>query len=330
MSGTEDQAVRRKQLTFTFEQMRPLMDERIMKQIACGILALRDGGDSAGHTLRYKNEWLPSLRSPLRLDAAGKAWRAKGRYGRLIGVSVDGGLTLAGCIARREPKTDHVKIINSGLNSLTEFGKETSPQFGPEELDSAVRAARARGQKTMVHANGTLPVRFAVEARCTSIEHGFFMGRENMERMAELQIFWVSTAFSMRAFSRAMPPESLEAQISAQNLDHQLDQIRLARELGVPVVLGTDSGGFGLAHGKAFIEELRLIMEAGYPVEEAVRCASLEGARLLGIEREVGQLKRGAGASFVAVQGPPSELPDSLHRVECVYVRGVRALPQNP
>jgi DNA ligase (NAD+) len=37
----------------------------------------------------------------------------------------------------------------------------------------------------MVHANGDVPVREAVEAGVDSIEHGYFMGRDNLERMAE-------------------------------------------------------------------------------------------------------------------------------------------------
>jgi imidazolonepropionase-like amidohydrolase len=324
MSGTNDERVRRKQLSFTFEQARPLMDERIKKCLSYGIMALRDGGDSAGLASRYKSEWLPDLGLPMHLKVAGRAWRAKGRYGRLIGRPPEDGCSLAECVAGQDQLTDHVKIVNSGLNSLTEFAKETAPQFSFEELDAAVRAARRGRRNTMVHANGKLPVGIAVEAGCDSIEHGFFMGAANMKRMADLQIFWAPTAYSMKAFSTHMPPESIEAETSARNLDHQLGQISRARDLGVPVVVGTDAGGFGLYHGRAFIEELKLIIEAGFSLEDAVRCASLDGARLLGLEKQIGQIKRGMDANFIAVPGPPSALPNALLQVERVYVRGVQ------
>jgi imidazolonepropionase-like amidohydrolase len=36
-----------------------------------------------------------------------------------------------------------------------------------------------------VHANGETAVRMAVEAGCDSIEHGYFMGPDNLRRMAD-------------------------------------------------------------------------------------------------------------------------------------------------
>lgn len=322
-SGTVDQYVRQSQLTLPFEQAGSLMAERIGKHLSRGIVALRDGGDSAGHTLRYRNEYPNGEGLPVYLKAAGKAWRAGGRYGRILGRAPLDGCTLAESIARQDKKADHVKIINSGLNSLTQFGKETAPQFAPDELDSAVRTARKRGEKTMVHANGELPVRLAIEARCNSIEHGFFMGGENLDRMADLQIFWTPTAFSMKAYSELLSPGSIETQVSARNLDHQLEQLAHARTAGVPVVVGTDCGGLGIYHGKAFVEEFRLLMQGGFSTEETVRCATLEGARLLGLEQEIGQLKPGMPATFVVLRGAPSELSDSLGSPQAVYVRGV-------
>lgn len=322
MSGTNDLEIRKMQLALTFAQAERIIAERIRRQLNHGIIALRDGGDSAGHTFRYQDQCLAANKLPVYLRTAGKAWRSRGRYGRLIGRPPADGCSLAQCIERQEKKADHVKIINSGLNSLTEFGKQTAPQFDLETLEAAVQAARLRRQKVMVHANGRVPVRLAVDAGCDSIEHGFFMGRENLERIAELQTFWVPTAFSMRAFSRQLPAASIEAEVSKRNLDHQLQQIALARQAGVPIAVGTDCGSLGIHHGKAFIEEFKLLMEAGFSTADAIRCATLEGARLLGLENQLGQLKKGMPATFIAVAGDPSSLPDALLSPQQVYVCG--------
>ena len=87
-----------------------------------------------------------------------------------------------------------MKIVNSGLNSLKVFGKQTPPQFGAEEMRAAVKTAKSFGLKTMVHANGKLPVKIAVDAGCDSIEHAFFMGAESLYRIAERGAIWVPTA----------------------------------------------------------------------------------------------------------------------------------------
>lgn len=324
MSGTDDQQVRRRQLCLTYEQAGPLIEERLFKHLAHGVTALRDGGDWAAHTQRFKAERLPSPHLPVHLSSAGKAWRSPGRYGKLIGRPPDDGLSLAECIAAHPEVTDHVKIVNSGLNSLSDFGRETAPQFSLEELADAVRAARKRGLKTMIHANGRNPVRQALEAGCDSIEHGFFMGAENLARMADRQTFWVPTAFTMKAFALLAPRGSVEAEVATRNLDHQLDQLRRALELGVPVAPGTDAGGLGIRHGIALAHELKLLIEAGYSVEGVIHCAAWNGARLLGLETETGLVKPGMPATFTAVPGDPASLPGSLLRVERVYVRGMR------
>ncbi len=322
MSGTNDMDTRRRQLNFAFEEAKPVISENLREHLRHGVTAVRDGGDCAAHTLRFKAESFPAPEYPPRLNAAGKAWRAGGRYGRMIGRPPEEGFTLAQCIERLERATDHVKILNSGMNSLKEFGKETPPQFSAGEMEAAVSAARKYGLHVMAHANGKLPVRICVDAGCRSIEHGFFMGRENLDRMAELQTFWVPTAFSMKAYARELDPGCIEADVSLRNLDHQLEQIAYAGQAGVPVALGTDSGGLGLNHGAAVAEEMKLLLEAGFTIEEAIRSATLEGARLLGIEREYGRIEAGMPATFIAAEGDPSGLPDSLTALEMVCIRG--------
>ena len=322
LSGSGDEEVRRAQTGYSFEQKEPLMDERIRKYASRGIMALRDGGDAASHTLRYRMRTDAGREGPVHIRAAGAGWRAEGRYGKLIGSPPEDGLSLAECIDRQEGP-DHVKIINSGLNSLTRFGMETAPQFSLGELEAAVRAARRRGWPVMVHANGRLPVELALRAGCSSIEHGYFMGEDNMKRMADARIFWAPTAFAMKALDGRLPPA--QAETASRNLEHQLAQIARAREIGVVTAVGTDAGGFGIRHGEAFTEELKLFAQAGFSPEEIIRCAAAEGARLLGLEREIGVLRKGMPAGFVVVPGSPACLPESLDRVRAVYFRGVKA-----
>ncbi|MGA3112806.1 MAG: amidohydrolase family protein [Syntrophobacteraceae bacterium] len=326
MSGKIDQNLRFRQLLNDFAQNSPLICERIEKSLASGIMALRDGGDIGGHTLTYIRQNGPSH---VRVKCPGKAWRAPGRYGKIIGRIPEDGSTLAESIKANREVVDHIKIINSGLNSLSEFGRETLPQFNRDELEAAFQNARKLGQKVMVHANGKLPVQFAVEAGCDSIEHGFFMGEDNMKRMADRQVFWVPTAVTMKAMRAHMPAgneAAKDSQVASRMLEAQLEQMGRARELGVRLAAGTDAGSFGVRHGVALAEELKLIIEAGFSVEEAIGCATSAGARLLGLDHELGRLAPGMPANFIIVPGPPSSLPDSLADVKAVCVNGKRII----
>jgi imidazolonepropionase-like amidohydrolase len=248
------------------------------------------------------------------------AWHRPGRYGRLIGRALEPGQSLAEAFAGDGRCGDLVKVVNSGLNSLTEFGKETPPQFDVAELRALVEAASRRGLPVMVHANGRLPVEIAVRAGCRSVEHGFFMGPENLSRMADRGVAWVPTAVTMRAYTGYLGDQGRPADVARRTLDHQLEQLRRARELGLTVAVGTDAGSPGVDHGAAVAAEMRLLMEAGFPLEEAVRCSSANGAALIGAGS--GVLAAGRPASFIAVPGAPSGLPESLAAVEAVYLDG--------
>ena len=326
MSGVKDPDIRRQQLHAPFKDMRQVIYRHLCQQLIHGVVAVRDGGDYAGHARRYKEECLPQKGLPICMKTAGKAWRAPGRYGKLIGRAPSRGTTLAQAILNTKTKIDHVKIVNSGLNSLTCFGKETSPQFGLDQLKLAVKAADDLGLKTMVHANGKLPVRLAVEAGCHSIEHGFFMGRDNLKRMADKQTTWVPTAFTMKAYHALLESESLERKISRKNLDHQLGQINQALDFGTPIAVGTDCGSLGVHHGAAVKEEVLLLIRAGFSLEAAVKSATLNGASLLGLENEYGRLIPKMPATFVVVRGDISHLPDFIDTPEEVFIRGEKMI----
>jgi imidazolonepropionase-like amidohydrolase len=148
------------------------------------------------------------------------------------------------------------------------------------------------------------------------------MGRENCLRMADMGVVWVPTVVTMHAYQGILRPGSRESEVARQNRDHQIGQISLARTCGVAIAAGTDAGSQGVHHGSALIEELRLLMEAGFSIQGAVQCATSNGARLLGLELDLGRLRPGMPATFIAVRGDPGDLPESLMEPAQVFVRG--------
>jgi imidazolonepropionase-like amidohydrolase len=330
MSGTQEHKVRQHQLEAGFEEIKPVISEHIIRHLVNGIVAVRDGGDYQGHTMRYKEQCLESPIMPIYLKVAGKAWNRQGRYGKLIGRAPEKGETLAMSIQKDlseiyPQKPDHIKIVNSGINSLINFGKPTLPQFDSKELKDAVKVAGDHDLPVMVHANGDEPVRIAVEAGCRSIEHGFFLGEDNLKRMADRGVFWVPTACTMKGYSETLSAESREAINAQKYLDHQVAQMALGKRLGVPMALGTDAGSMGVHHGHALLEELKLFVKAGFCLEEAVCCASSNGAALLGIER-LGYISMSKEASFLAVKGDPGTLPANFEKNRIVFIKGERLL----
>ncbi len=300
--------------------MRDRILTHLNQYVTRGILCIRDGGDPACSALHYKaDQRIQDM--PVDLKAASMAYHRPGRYGHLIGRVLSLDRTLSEGILQAPMDGDHIKIVNSGLNSMIDFGKQTAPQFDANELDAAVKAARQRGFKIMVHANGNIPVKLALDAQCDSIEHGFFMGTANMEQMAASQTIWVPTVHTMQALKQRLMQQGENTDVVQKNLDHQIAQIQRARELGVRIALGTDAGSTGVAHGQALIKEMRLFLDAGYPIEKVIECATQNGALLVGLS-QAGRIKKDLPAHLIAVSGPPSQLPESLEDIEVIYHKG--------
>lgn len=324
MSGSTDPQTRQKQLTATYDELRPRISEHIHYHFSHGVLAIRDGGDSMGHTMRYRNEPPESNKDPVILKVAGRAWHQKDRYGKVIGRPPQNNETLLESLLQEKDPIDHVKLINSGINSLTVFAQESDPQFTLDELKKVVKSAHQRGQRVMVHANGQLPVQMALKAGCDSIEHGFFMGRENLQRMAEMQTIWVPTVYTMKALGESGTScgSNSDRVVIEKNLHHQLRQLERAKEYGVTVAVGTDAGSWGVLHGESMVEELKLILKAGYSLPEALQCATANGAQLLGIEI-IGHIGIGKPANFIVARATPAMMPRKLSYLEGIYLDGI-------
>jgi imidazolonepropionase-like amidohydrolase len=324
LSSTVDEHSRKQQLAAGYAEVRDLIAQNIHSHFTHGVLAVRDAGDRHGHAIRYITEHSGTNREPVILKTAGNAWHKQGRYGSMLGKHPGESEPLVDAVARETGQADFIKIINSGPNSLDEFGRETPPQFDHNELKKMVLVAKQQKKKVMVHANGELPVQQALEAGCHSIEHGFFMGRENLERMAEKQTVWVPTAYAMKACSEKIEKEDIhfEKGVAAKTLQHQLEQISRARELGVTIALGTDAGSKGVLHGESVVDEMKLLIKAGYSLPEAIQCATYNGAKLLGIENEIGLIAKGQPANFLVARGTPAQLPRKLSYLEAIYLSG--------
>ena len=308
--------------------LRERISQNLKQYLAVGVLAVRDGGDPGAFALQYKKATSGFNDNFVHMCVTSHARHRPGRYGRLIGRQLPAEQTLAEAVLQEEKPVDHIKIINSGLNSLTDFGRQTEPQFDLDELQAAVQKAQNLGFKTMVHANGKTPVKIALDAGCDSIEHGFFMGKENMQRLTGSRTTWVPTAFTMKALRRRSKDRGENADVVQKNLNHQIKQIQIAGDLGVQIALGTDAGSAGVEHGQAFIREMRLFMDAGFSIEKVVQCASHNGALLLGLQG-VGLLQKNMPASLIAVKGDPSHLPESLNQIKLVMYKGKQIKSNN-
>jgi imidazolonepropionase-like amidohydrolase len=93
-----------------------------------------------------------------------------------------------------------------------------------------------------------------------------------------------------------------------------------AYKAGVKIAFGTDAGVFG--HGKNY-KEFEYMVEAGMPAMTAIKCATVNGADLLGLSDKIGSVEKGKLADLVAVEGDPLTNIKVMKDVRFVMKEGV-------
>ena len=83
-----------------------------------------------------------------------------------------------------------------------------------------------------------------------------------------------------------------------------LTATELLHEAGVPLIAGTDAGGFGIIPGASLARELELLVEAGLLPYAALAVAAWLSAEVLGFERS-GVVTQGYKANLVLLQNDP-------------------------
>ena len=131
----------------------------------------------------------------------------------------------------------------------------------------------------MAHVNGSDTVRAAALAGVDSIEHGYFADEDAMQIMAEKQIVWVPTLAAVEAF---IGREGISSAVAERTLDEQLNCLSKARDMGVSIAAGSDSGAVGVPHGKGTIREHELLARTGCTEEETYRANKLLAGRFTG------------------------------------------------
>lgn len=206
---------------------------------------------------------------------------------------------------RYKDGSDVIKLtVTGGVLSLAKSGD--NPQFTDDELGAIMIAARDYNFVVAVHAHGAEGMKRAIRAGVDSVEHGTYMDAEAMELMKERGTWYVPTISAGKwvadlSEQEGKLPDVVRPKAAAVGPKIQSTLAEAFRQ-GVPIAFGTDAGvsPHG-ANGREFI----FMVEAGMPVMEALRAATVNAATLLRVDNELGQLKSGYFADVVAVPGDP-------------------------
>ncbi len=113
------------------------------------------------------------------------------------------------------------------------------------------------------------------------------------------------------------------AAFTKEHLPVQRANLKTVFDAGIPVVLGTDTGFFGVLVGVATQIELELLTEAGLKPEDALRAATINAARMMGKEKEFGTVEAGKAADLVILDADPRADIRNVTRIVRTFKGGI-------
>ena len=220
--------------------------------------------------------------------------------------------------AQHKQGSDFAKIYETGPDKMIDGVLHTPYQYTEAQLAAAVEEARRLGTRVGVHAMGEPGTLYAAQAGVASIDHATQLSDETMRLMREKHIPAVPTFAIFDYFARHRESQD-QAASEAAMLDYKIKEFKKQIAAGIPFAVGSDVGPF--PHGTQAVE-MELMVRYGMKPLAVLRADMIEGARLLGWEGQIGQLKPGYLADIVAVPGNPLDDITAVEHVGFVMKGG--------
>lgn len=218
---------------------------------------------------------------------------------------------------------DVIKTCATG-GVLSEGDAVGATQYTFEELKALVDEANKLDRKVAAHAHGTEGIKLAVRAGVASIEHGSFLDEEGARMMRERGTFLVPTLSAAETVERAAKSgvlKGLRAEKALAAAAAARRGIKLAVANRVQIAFGTDAGV--IPHGTNAHEFALLVEWGGMSNMDSIIAGTMNAAKLLGWEKNLGSLAPGKWADIVAVPGDPLKDISLMQQVVFVMKNGI-------
>jgi imidazolonepropionase-like amidohydrolase len=210
------------------------------------------------------------------------------------------------------------KIYETGPDKMIDGVLHTPYQYTAAQLTAAVEEAHRLGTVVAVHAMGEPGTLYAAQAGVASIDHATHLSDETMRLMIEKKIPAVPT-FAIFDYFAHHRTSAAEATSESALLDYKIAEFKKQIAAGIPFAVGSDVGPF--PHGTQAVE-MELMVRYGMKPLAVLQADMLEGAKLLGWEGQIGQIKPHFFADIVAVPGNPLDDIKAVEHVTFVMKNG--------
>lgn len=219
---------------------------------------------------------------------------------------------------------DLIKVCISG-GIAGEHEHIDTPQLTDDEMAAVLGIAHDWGRKVTAHAGPADVITRAVELGLDCVEHGYELTDELTRLMAARGVWYVPTITVSRCeqffVDSGVPRWMMDRALSAG--PRHWESLQSALRNGVPIALGSDMPPHApYDETTATVRELEFMVEAGMPVADALRAATVRPAEWLGADDRLGTVQAGRQADLIALRDDPTRSVSALRTLHLVMKAG--------
>jgi imidazolonepropionase-like amidohydrolase len=218
-----------------------------------------------------------------------------------------------------EHGADWIKVYMTHRSWIGKHGELVSqPTLTLEELQAITDEVHGWGKRVACHAYSGIGLHRAIEGGCDSIEHGLDLDDAAISQMAKRGTWYVPTLAVY--YSDWAPENTPDGQRDRKRASIHEDSFKKALKAKLKIAFGTDVGGFPWTEPIA--QEFSYMVKFGMTPMDAIRSATSRAAELLDQQGQIGEIRAGAFADIVAVDGDPLADIKQLEHVRFVMQGG--------
>lgn len=225
---------------------------------------------------------------------------------------------------------DHIKLNLSGGIMGPDWDRHWHSFLLEEELEAAFAICHQREFGVMAHATNPQAVKQALRLGAHSIEHGYIMDDECIERLAASGTWYVPTLAISHLTQNQASNDHERAWVAQRNLpaslccraeaaaDVHAHWFRKALDAGVRMALGSDIRPLK----DAALLEMGLWVKDGATPWQTLRAATANAAAVCGVGDELGTVEAGKRADLIVIGANPLEDVDAVRDLRMVFKDG--------
>jgi imidazolonepropionase-like amidohydrolase len=222
---------------------------------------------------------------------------------------------------------DGAKIIKTFATGDDQFPNARSGEelFSLAELKQIVAIAHGRSTLVRCHARGLSGIKNAIEADVDIIDHCSYADLESLDLIKKNNIsivpsFYQPLQYIANGSQYGKHPEESDFHLEVQNTMNFLPQ---AETMGINIAVGDDFGFAWTPHGTYHQELIAFQEKLNIPAVTIIKWATSNGAKMIGDDQRIGQLRDGLQADMILLSADPSlDIRALANNIEKVFIAG--------